>query len=455
MKNHKEMITNKIQWFVGSGFLFVLELFGVSAQVSATPVYATPVYTTPVYVSPVYATVQQEDSLAYYIQVAIENNPGVKSQAYAHGASLEKIPQAGALPDPELSLEAYTEPMEIIGGRSLGNVGLMQMLPWFGTKKAARAEAVHRARVQEQRYRETINGLVLEVRARWYAMQALKEQLKFSRENKELLDQLEQLALRGMGAGAGSGMSEVLRIQLEAAELENRMESLRAQLQAEKARFNALLNREANAGISLSPEMRKVPVLFNEEETLAALERNNPTLGMISEEGLAFKAKAKADRKMSQPRIGLGVQYMVIGQTDEPMFAMGDMNGNDMIMPMVSVSLPLFRKKYNAQQRESELWRKSAAENYRNTLNTLRGEYYRLKSQLDDADRALNLYEKQTNLAETAYRLIVKEFVSGKSDLTQVLEVQRQLLDYQLRQAEALASYNTTAASIEQLIATQ
>src|SRR5690606_16390073 len=150
-----------------------------------------------------------------------------------------------------------------------------------------------------------------------------------------------------------------------------------------------LLNREANAGISLSPEMRKVPVLFNEEKTLAAQERNNPTLGMISEEDLAFKAKAKTDRKMSQRRIVLSGQYMVIGQTDEPMFAMGDMNGNDMIMPMISVSLPLFRKKYNAQQRESELWRKSAAENYRNTLSTLRGEYYRLKSQLDDADRAL------------------------------------------------------------------
>src|SRR5690606_13784927 len=112
-------------------------------------------------------------------------------------------------------------------------------------------------------------------------------------------------------------------------------------------------------------------------------------------------------------------------------------------------------KKYNSQQRESEPWRKSAAENSRNTLSTLRGEYYRMKSQLVDADRARNRYEKQTNLAETAYRLIVRELVSGKSDLTQVLEVQRQLLDYQLRQAEALASYKTTAASIEQLIATQ
>lgn len=422
--------------FGGSGLLLVLGLLAISA-------------------TRLHATAQPEDSLAHYIQLAIENNPGVKSQAYAHRATLEKIPQAGALPDPELSLEAYTEPMQIIGGRSLGNVSLMQMLPWFGTKKAAESAASHWARVEEHRYRETVNRLVLEVSTRWYAMQSLHAQLKYYGENKKLLDQLEQLALRGMGAGSGSGMSEVLRVQLEAAEIESRMESVQAQLQAEKARFNALLNRDAKAEISLSPEIRKVPVVFREDASLAALERNNPALGMISEEGMGYQAKAEADRKMSQPRIGLGVQYMVIGETDEPMFAMGDMNGDDMIMPMVSISLPLFRKKYNSQQRESELWRKSAAENYENTLNTLRSEYYQLKSQLDNADRDLALYEKQTTLAETAYRLIVKEFTSGKTDLTNVLEVQRQLLDYQLRKAEALADYNTTATTIEQLIATQ
>ena len=107
------------------------------------------------------------DSLSYYIQVAIENNPGVKSQKYAHEAYLEKIPQAGAYQDPELSMEAYTMPMEIIGGRSIGNVSLMQMFPWFGTRKAARTEATHMANMQDQQYREIMNNLILQVSTQW------------------------------------------------------------------------------------------------------------------------------------------------------------------------------------------------------------------------------------------------------------------------------------------------
>src|SRR5690606_9216776 len=101
------------------------------------------------------------------------------------------------------------------------------------------------------------------------------------------------------------------------------------------------------------------------------------------EEGLAYKAKAEMDRKMGYPMLGLGLQYMVVGKNNDPMFAMGDMNGKDMIMPMLSLSLPIFRKKYDARQKEYQLWWKASEENYNNTLNTLRSAYYGFKNQLD------------------------------------------------------------------------
>ncbi|HUH48158.1 MAG TPA: TolC family protein, partial [Arenibacter sp.] len=256
----------------------------------------------------------------------------------------------------------------------------------------------------------------------------------------------------GMATGIQSGMSDVLRIQLELVEIENNIESLLAQIKAEKAKFNTLLNREAIEEVWVEEEIRKVDLLFNEKEALARIEDYNPMLGMINEEGLAYKAKSEMDRKMSYPMVGLGLQYMVVGKNSDPMFAMGDMNGKDMIMPMVSMSLPIFRKKYNAQQKESELWWKSSEEKFNNTLNTLKSEYYGVKSQLDDAERIVRLYEKQSMLAHTTYNLIIKEFVVGKSDLTNVIQVQRQLLDYRLKKAEAIANYNTMVAAINKLV---
>lgn len=451
------------------------------------------------------------DPLSHYIGIAIGNNPGIKSQKYAHEAFLERIPQAGAYEDLELSMEVYTEPMDIIGGRSIGNVGLMQMLPWFGTRKAARSEAGHMANMQDEQYREAVADLTLQVSTQWYGMQKLNEQLRNNEEHKRLLLQLEQLALRkfsappgsagsgtisnlssnvvsspapsgtggmnmgggattvmggnpsmnsssgsgmdGMSAGTQSGMSDVLRIQLELVEIENNIESLHAQIRTEKAKFNTLLNREAMAEVLVEEEIRKVDFLYSEKDVLARIEGNNPMLGMINEEGLAYKAKMEMDRKMGLPMVGLGLQYMVIGKSSDPMLAMGDMNGKDMIMPMLSLSLPIFRKKYDARQREGQLWWQSSEENFNNTLNTLKSEYYGFKSRLDDAERIVRLYEKQSTLAHTTYNLIIREFVAGKSDLTNVIQVQRQLLDYRLKKAEAIADYNTMVAAIHKLVA--
>ena len=129
-----------------------------------------------------------------------------------------------------------------------------------------------------------------------------------------------------------------------------------------------------------------------------------------------------------------------------------EMTGMDMIMPMFSISLPLYRNKYKAQQRESRFLQQSAREKYNNTLNLLQSDLFRLKHQLDDAERKIALYQKQEQLARTTYNLVVQEFVSAKSDLTNVIQVQRQLLDYQLRKAEAIAEYNTKVASIRKLL---
>ena len=96
------------------------------------------------------------------------------------------------------------------------------------------------------------------------------------------------------------------------------------------------------------------------------------------------------------------------------------------------------------------MWQ-SAREKYNNTLNVLRSDLFKLKQQLDNAERKVILYQKQEQLARVTYQLVVQEFVTAKSDLANVIQVQRQLLDYQLRQAEALADYNTKVAAIRKL----
>lgn len=408
------------------------------------------------------ARAQGTDSLNHYLEVAARNNPSLNAEFLTYKASLERIPQAGAWSDPQLDIGFYPQPMDIIGGKQLANFSIMQMLPWFGTKNAAETEAEHMAKMAFEQIRETRDNLFVDVYSQWYKLSSLKHQLNNNRENLKLLSQLEELARRKMSIATGtsndmnssSGLSNVLRVQLEAAEIENNIESITSEIEAAKAIFNALLNRPANIEVVIPDSITKVDFQLTEMDAIYEIENNNPMLGMITEEELAYRAKSEMDKKMSYPMVGVGLQYMLMGKSSSPINTQGmhsDMNGMDMVMPMVSISLPLFRNKYKAQQRESKFMWESSQEKYNNTLNILRSDLFKLKHELDDAERKIRLYEKQKNLAQTAYQLILQEFVTAKSDLTNIIDVQRQLLDYKVREAEAIADYNTKVAEINSL----
>lgn len=469
---------------------------------------------------------QPADSLGYYLELAARNNPQINADFSLYKAALEKVPQAGAYPDPELEIGFFLKPMENLHGKQMADFTLMQMFPWFSTRKAARNEATEMARMTYEQFRNSRNNLYYEVKSQWYQLCNINEQYKNTQANLRLLDQLEQLALNrfsapsakagnssalsspvssapstppaisgggmsGMGSGSmgknmapstgtsgntmsgmsggnsmgggsmGSGnsmggMSDVLRIQMEKVELENTLASLLSQRKAAEAAFNTLLNRPLETPISVPDSLVRLPLLWSEPMAIDSAISNNPMLTMLEAEGNAYRAKAEMDKKMSYPMLGIGLQYSLIGKNpaDMTMGSMSGMNGKDMFMPMLKISLPIFRKKYNAQQRESKHYWKSSELKYENTKNQLQAEYIRLTQQLEDVARKIDLYQKQYDLSLATYQLIVREFSTGSTTLTDVIQVERQMLDYHLKKSEAIAEYNTQIAGIEKLVST-
>ncbi|MFA6837770.1 MAG: TolC family protein [Dysgonamonadaceae bacterium] len=466
---------------------------------------------------------QESDSLNHYLQAAIQNNEGIKADYYSYEAALNKIPQAGSWSDPTLESGFYLSPMELVGGKEIANFSLMQMFSWPGTRKAAQTEMGHMANMEFEKYRESVNQLYFDVYDQWFKLNTLQQRLTNYNDNKELLKILEELALlkysssggpssypassarpstssapvssggvmsgmggvsastvqssssSGMSGMSGSssssmgsmnsssgGMSDVLRIKLEIAELNSNIETILSEINTEKAKFNALLNRPIESEVVLPDSFGKIPFQFDMKSSMEKIASFNPMLGMIKEEELAFKAKGEMDKKMSYPMFGVGLEYMLIGKssssTMDPMSSMAaaagtsSMSGMDMVMPMVSITIPLYRGKYKAQQRESKNRQQAAVSRFTDTYKQLEAELVRSNHYLDDADRKIRLYEEQTKLATTTYDLIVQEYASGKSDLSNVIQVQRQLLDYSLKEVESIASYNTMVAAIQKIL---
>ncbi|MBF1523342.1 MAG: TolC family protein [Prevotella salivae] len=393
----------------------------------------------------------KEDSLAVYIAEAIRNNPGLKSEYQAYQAQMANAQGAGVLSDPQLSVGLFPQAMHHVNGKQLATITIMQMFPWFGTLKAGREQMEYKAQEAYQKFREKSLSTAFDVEKQWYSILATQEKLKAVKQKRALLNDIKKVAIylyKNYTAGRDTKMSDQLRLDAEEERLKEQTESLETQLTLQKQQFNITLHRQPNAALSLpdSIPLRQMPT-FNWTE----IERNNPKLAQYSAIQKAFKSQEEQTRAKGMPMIGVGLQYMLNGKVDMPM--MPNMNGKDMVMPMVSVTIPIYRKKITSAIHSAQLMERSAAYNYQSQLDALQSTYLSIEQRADDIKRKLKLYESEVSLLNRTLELMQKEYATGATSLTDILQTTRESIDYDLLKAEANAQYNTITAEAIQLIA--
>ncbi len=441
-----------------------------------------------------------QDSLMNYLEIAAKNNPTVLQRYNEYQAALQKVPQVGSLPDPQLELGVFLSPMELISGNQVAEIKLMQMFPWFGVLKNAKDEMSLMAKGKYELFQDAKLQVFYDVQRTAYELQKNRWQVNLTQKNLDILKTIERLAIvkfktggissssgssrtsvstpnsssgssgmsGGMGGNSaqaqpsvsmstsnnmgsssgGSGLSDIYRIQIEMGELENNIALLKNQRTTILTKFNGYLNRpmqtEAVLNDSLKPETIEISRL-----TVSASDFDrNPMLGMLKYEQQSLDARTKMVKQMGYPMVGLGLNYSVINRSD---MSTSPMNGRDMIMPMLTVTLPIYRKKYKAMETETNLMKKASEQNYQATSNELQTEYYDALQLYQDAQRRIKLYENQTKLAQQSLDIMIKTFSSSGTSLTDVLRIRQQLLDYQLKEVDAVTDLNTSIAWIKRL----
>lgn len=393
----------------------------------------------------------KEDSLAVYIAEAIRNNPALKSEYQAYQAQMANAQGAGVLSDPQLSVGLFPQAMHHVNGKQLATITIMQMFPWFGTLKAGREQMEYKAQEAYQKFREKSLSTAFNVEKQWYSILATQEKVKAVKQKRALLNDIKKVAIylyKNYTAGRDTKMSDQLRLDAEEERLKEQTESLETQLTLQKQQFNITMHRQPNAALSLpdSITLRQMPT-FNWTE----IERNNPKLAQYSAIQKAFKSQEEQTRAKGMPMIGVGLQYMLNGKVDMPM--MPNMNGKDMVMPMVSVTIPIYRKKITSAIHSAQLMERSAAYNYQSQLDALQSTYLSIEQRADDIKRKLKLYESEVSLLNRTLELMQKEYATGATSLTDILQTTRESIDYDLLKAEANAQYNTITAEAIQLLA--
>lgn len=449
----------------------------------------------------------QSDSLIEYLEIATQNNPSVLQKFSEYQATLQKIPQVGSLPEPELNVGVFLSPMELISGKQVADIRLMQMFPWFGVLKNGRNEMSLMAKAKYQAFRDAKLQVFYDVQRTWYNLYKIQQDILISEKNIEILRTLERLTLvrfktvstgnsitsslgsnmlagniqnssssNGMNGMSGnpnitqstkinqqsasmqnnsmglsssvSGLVDLYRIQMDIGELDNNVSFLKNQQTTIIARFNSYLNRPVNSTVMLPDTLKPDSLGMSLLAVFDSMLENNSMLGMLQYEQQSLEARKKMVAGMGYPMIGLGVNYSLINKSD---MSTSIMNGEDMVMPMVTITLPIYRKKYKAMQAETGLMKSATELGYKAAANSLKTEYYEALQLSLDAKRRLKLYENQSLLAKKSLDIMIKSFSASGSGLAEILNVRQKTLDYEFKQIEALVDYNTSIAWLKRL----
>lgn len=380
-----------------------------------------------------------------YLQYASLNNANLKARFEEWMAALEQIPQAEALPDPQLQYGYYARQS---GMQMNQMVSVMQMFPWFGKIDARTEAAARSAEAAQQKYKGAQLALFKEVKEGFYEYVYLAKAMEIAAENLELLRHFEEVA-RTKYTAAQAGQPDVIRAQVELARMDYVLRSLQQLRGPIVSRLRSALTLPPDANLPWPRQEEFEVSPLNYERLVTLLVQKNPELAGLNFEAMAAKSRIELAKKNFYPDIGVGVEWTEFERS-------GGMSGRDSVALMFAINLPLWRDSYSAGQRQAQAMAMSIEQQKIDTENTLLAKAAKSYYDYNDSIRRIRLYrdmlipkgKELLQASETAYK-------AGTIDFLSLIDSQRLLLDYYLSLERALADNRQKLAELEMLVGTE
>lgn len=392
-----------------------------------------------------YVHFAQGQNLQTYIDDAIANSPDIQKVQLQYDIAKEKVNEANWLPNTELSAGYFISETETRVGAQRARISLKQMLPWFGTITARENYASSMAAAQYEEVVIATRKLIMAVSQSFYNLMSNKAKQAVLEHNVELLETYEQLALTSVEVGKASAVS-VLRLQIRQNELQQTKAVLQQQFLAEQATFNNLLNRETNTEVVVIHDLTipsESDVIAEEQLTV------HPELAKYDRIYESISQSELLNQKESNPMLGFGVDYIPVSERTDMILID---NGKDILMPMATISIPIFNNKYKSQSKQNEFQQQAITWEKENRLNTLQTILAKAIYDRNSARISYDTQAKNLKQAKNAEEILIKNYETGTIDFNDVLDIQELQLKFQINQIDAVKSYYTQSALIHYLI---
>ncbi len=378
------------------------------------------------------------------LDLAREANPMLQATRFRADAALERVPQAGAWPDPMLSLGLMNRVVRTFGASapmSMNSVQLTQRIPWPGKLAFGEERASHLAEAERLESEETEEFLLARVKSAYYQLAYIDRSIVLMDETRGLLLTFQDVSSALYGVGSAQ-QQDVLRAQVSVAQMTEDITVMEQNRVAMAARLNALLGRAATepvGALELPPVGAALPTA---DALIAIAAERRPALRAAEERTQAAEAGYGAARKTMYPDL-----TVTVGYGHRPDF-------EDLTTLMVGFSLPVFAgSRQKPLQREMQanvsLFEARALDLYNET-------YARLSELRATAERSSNLSELYATSvlpqAEAAVESALSAYRVGSVDFQTLVQNQMTVNRYAIQQVLLTADYHRAVADISALL---
>ncbi|WP_066219140.1 TolC family protein [Formosa haliotis] len=386
----------------------------------------------------------QAQDLNALIQMGLANNTAIENADLQYKLAVEKGNEVQVIPNTEFSMGYFVSEPETRTGPQVFKASVKQMLPWFGSITAREQYASSLADAQYETIAIAQRKLVMSISQNYYELWAIKAKQEVLQEQIELLKTFETLALTSIEVGQASAV-DVLKLKMRQNEIQEKMEVLKQDYLARQTLINMDLNREKEVAIVIPSD---IEIPSEPDLQIESINSLHPELLQFDKLYESVQQSYALNQKERAPMIGFGLDYITVQERQD--MSIAD-NGKDIVMPMVSVSIPIFNSKYKSKAIQNEIQKETYKTQKADKKNSLTGV-------LDTAEKLRNAakisYKTQLeNLeqAKHAQEILLKSYETGMIDFDDVLDIEELQLKYDVNRIEAVKMYYRQQAIINYL----
>lgn len=382
--------------------------------------------------------------LQAFIHEAEVNNPQIQAFELRYNISQEKVSELNTLPNTTVSAGYFLSEPETRTGAQRARFSVSQMLPWFGTITARQNYAASMANVDYVEIAIAKRKLALAVAKSYYQLYAIDAKQKVLEQNIDLLESYERMALTSVEVGKASAV-DVLKLQIRQNDMEQQREVLEQVYMAEKSNFNNLLNRKETISIDVVTELT-IPL----EDPLYSSDglELNPEILKYDEMFESIIQSELLNKKDGAPNIGFGLDYIPVQERPDMSF---DDNGKDIVMPMLTFSIPIFNNRIKSVSKQNKMRLKETELQKNERINWLQTTLAKAEAGRNEARIKYNTQKVNLVQAGNAEEILMKNYETGTINFNDVLDIQELQLKFQMKSIEAIEAYYGQTAVINYL----